>query len=136
MQKTLSDSYTFERTSGHTNEVSMSVTAGYNWGVIVAGGHIDATAGFSHTWSTSESWSRSNTKEFSEGNSRKTSYTANCGAGCNCKLLVSVTVGQAEIPYTMTSKSKGADGAVCTEKGVMKAVRTWNAQAISEDTGC
>jgi hypothetical protein len=134
-QETLSDSYTYARTSGHTNMHSLTVDVGYKWGPDANSGfHFDIINEFSNTWSTSESWSRSNSKSYSTGNAKQISYTANCAAGCNCNLHIRVTNGLAEIPYTIVSKSKDVGGGFCQENGVMMATRSWNAHAVSVDT--
>jgi len=75
-QESHSDSYTFSRTSGWSNTGSIAVTAGYNWGVKVAGGSFSVTAGFSHTYQTSQTWQRTQTKTYAEMNGNKVAFTA------------------------------------------------------------
>jgi hypothetical protein len=72
-QTRLADAYTFSRTSGWSTTGSLSVTLGYNWGAslagISAGGSVSVTAGFSATFETSETWTRSQTKTYVETHS-------------------------------------------------------------------
>ena len=42
---------------------SLEVSAGVNWGIGIADVSASITAGFETTWSTSETWSRSNREE-------------------------------------------------------------------------
>lgn len=129
-----SDSMSFERSSGSSIEVSSMVTYGYDWGVILPGPHLEATYGFTTEWNTQSAWSRSNSREYTEGNSRKLSFTSTCPVGHHCTLEVSVDISVAEIPYRMEARSYGTND-ICIEEGTMKSVKTWNAFATPTDIG-
>ena len=135
--ETLVNSYEFSRTSGHETTASLEVTAGGSWGVEgVSSGKLEMTAGFSSTWSTSSTWTRSNSKEATDESGQKISYTSNCPAKCFCQLDIQVDMATASIPYTLTSRTKGSTNVddYCVEKGILKGMKTWNARGISNDT--
>jgi len=133
--ETLVNSYSFERTSGHETTASLDVTGGVSWGVGTTGS-LEVTAGFSTTWSTSSTWTRSNSKEATDASGQAISFTSNCPAGCFCQLEVQVDMATASIPYTLISRTKGStnEADYCMEKGILKGMKTWNANAASNDT--
>jgi len=120
VSNSLSESYSYSQTSGWTNEVSMSVTAGVEFGVpLVSKGSLEVSVGASHSWSFEETWTRSNSREYSEATGRQMTFTGYCRAGCNCTMNVLVQTVKAVIPYTMTSQS--VDGKYqCEENGELK----------------
>merc|ERR1711870_35582 len=102
----LTESYEFSQTSGWENEVSMSVTAGVTLGVPAINEYsLEVTVGASQSWSFEQGWTRGNSKEYSEENGRRMSFTANCKAGCKCTLDLVVKTAKGVIPYTMWSQS-------------------------------
>merc|ERR1712187_773416 len=129
----LAESYEFSQTSGHTNEVSMSVTAGVTASVPGINEYsLEVSVGASHSWSFEESWTRSNSKEYSEENGRRMSWEANCKAGCFCRTEVVVKTAKGVIPYLMTSQS--VDGLhQCLEQGELTIENTFDGTATSHD---
>merc|ERR1712217_15974 len=65
----------------------------------------EVTVGASTSWSFEQGWTRGSSKEYSEENGRRMSFTANCKAGCKCTLDVVVKTAKGVIPYTMWSQS-------------------------------
>jgi len=130
---TLSESYEFSQTSGWENEVSMSVTAGATLGVpAISEYSLEVTVAASHSWNFEESWTRSNSKEYSEENGRTMSWTANCRAGCFCTLDVVVKTAKGVIPYVMWSQSVDKKFQ-CIEQGELTVDYTFNGRATASD---
>jgi len=129
----LAESYEFSQTSGHTNEVSMSVTAGVTASVPGINEYsLEVSVGASHSWSFEESWTRSNSKEYSEENGRTMSWEANCKAGCFCRTEVVVKTAKGVIPYLMRSQS--VDGVhQCIERGELTIENSFDGTATSYD---
>merc|ERR1711970_1342853 len=66
------DSYSFEYSEGDQTTASLEVMLGMDWGMeagiplVIAGStnrKLEITGGFSKTWDTSRTWTRSNSKE-------------------------------------------------------------------------
>jgi len=135
LSETFVNSYSFERTEGHETMSSLPVEGGMSWGVGTKG-NLELTKGFSETWKTSKTWTRSNSKNATDDNGQEISFTSNCPPGCLCKLNIQLDMARASIPYTLTSRTKGTTDTAdyCVEKGIMKGVKTWNVRAISDDS--
>jgi len=139
------DSYSFEYSKGHQTTASLEVMFGMDWGIeagiplLISGNanrKFEITGGFSKTWDTSRTWTRSNSKEATKEDKQEISFTSNCPPGCFCQLDVQVDMARASIPYTLTSRTKGStnEADYCVEYGIMKGVKTWNARGRSNDT--
>merc|ERR1712168_530531 len=131
--ESLVNSYSFERTEGYQNTASLEVMAGMEWGIGVVG-KLEVTTRFSSTWETSSTWTRSNSKEVKTDSGQAFSFTTKCKPKCFCQVDVQVDMAKASIPYTLTTRTKGStdEAKYCVEKGIMKAVGTWNAKAVSK----
>jgi len=129
----LTESYSYAQTSGWTNEVSMSVTAGVKVGVPAINEYsLEVSVGASHSWSSEETWTRSSSKEYSETNGRQLAYTAFCKAGCYCKMDVVVKTVKGVIPYTMYSQSVDKKHK-CVEKGELTVDYAFDGRASVND---
>jgi len=129
----LTESYAFSQTSGWTNEVSMSVTAGVKIGVPEINEYsLEVSVGASHSWSSEETWTRSSSKKYSVANGRKLAYTAFCKAGCYCKMDVVVKTVKGVIPYTMYSQSVDKKHK-CVEKGELTVDYAFDGRASVND---
>ena len=124
---------THSQTSGWTNEVSVSITAGATFGIPEINEYsLEVTVGASHSWNFEETWTRSNSKEYSEENGREMSFTANCKAGCECRLDVVVKTAKGVIPYIMWSQSVDKKHQ-CVEQGELKVDYTFDGKATATD---
>jgi len=129
----LTESYTFSRTSGWTAGVSMSITAGATFGLPgINEASLELTAGASASWNFGKTWTRSNSTEYSEKNGRKMSYKANCKAGCVCTLDVVVKTAKGVIPYKMWSQSVDKKHQ-CVEEGELKVDYSFDGTATVND---
>jgi len=129
----LTESYEFSQTSGWENEVSMSVTAGVTLGVPAINEYsLEVTVGASSSWSFEQGWTRGNSKEYSEENGRRMSFTANCKAGCKCTLDVVVKTAKGVIPYTMWSQSVDKKHQ-CIEQGDLTVDYSFDGHATVND---
>merc|ERR1719334_2795516 len=131
--KSLTESYEFSQSSGYTNEISMSVSAGATIGIpLIEETTLEVTTSTSSSWSFEETWTRSNSKTYTEENGRTMSFTANCNKGCECALDVIVKTAKGVIPYTM--KSQSVDGQYqCVEEGMITVDYSFNGKATEND---
>eukprot|EP00091_Calanus_sinicus_P006429 TRINITY_DN1706_c0_g1_i9.p1 TRINITY_DN1706_c0_g1~~TRINITY_DN1706_c0_g1_i9.p1 ORF type:complete len:383 (-),score=99.20 TRINITY_DN1706_c0_g1_i9:38-1138(-) len=131
--QSLTESYSYSQSSGYENEISMSVTAGYKVGFpMIDEFSLEVTVGASSTWNFEETWTRSNSKTYSEENGRTMTFTSNCKAGCLCEMDVIVTTASGVVPYTMRSQS--VDGKyTCEEKGELKVDYSFDGRAVEND---
>merc|ERR1711908_231068 len=97
--ESLTESYTFSKTSGFTNKAEMAVT-------------VSASS----EWNFQETWTRSNSRAYTETNGKQLRFAGNCKKGCLCTMDVIVKTAKGVIPYTMFSRSKD-NRHQCMEQG-------------------
>jgi len=134
--ESLTESYTFSKTSGFTNQVSLSIKAGLKISVpAIAEESYEVTASASHTWNFKNTWTRSNSKKYTESSGRQLSYTGNCKKGCVCNMDVVVKTATGVIPYTLFTQSKNEKGKrhQCIEHGELTVDYAFNGQAKITD---
>jgi len=135
-QKTLGSSYTYSKTSGHEMTASLEVSAGYTWGLGKNEGSIEITAGFSSTWSTEETWERTQSMEMSEDNGFQVEFQDTCPGNSHCVLQVTANKGTARIPYQIIAYTKANPSEECVEYGTLSVQNSWNivSRVITSDT--
>merc|ERR1712187_722749 len=134
--ESLTESYKYSKTSGFTNQASMTVKAGAKIGVpAVTEWSYEMSASFSQTFSFRETWTRGNSKKYSESTGKKMTFNANCKAGCKCKMNVVVKTAKGVIPYTIFSQSPKEKGErhKCIEYGELTVDYSFNAKATIID---
>jgi len=130
-QETLAESYSYEKTEGDQKTASVELSNIANWGPEAGKmGQTEITGGFSNTWSTSETWKRSNEKSITEENGYQISFEDTCPGNHYCVSQVMMTTGEADIPYTITSFTKKNPSDECIEFGIMKVKNSWNAKSV------
>jgi len=129
----LTESYSYSQSNGHSTTTSLDVTAGYSFGVPdIDQTTLEVTVGVSSTWDFSETWERSSSRTYSEENGRQMTFTEHCGPGCKCKLDVVVQTASGVIPYVM--KSQSVDGIyVCEEEGELTVDYSFDGKGIASD---
>jgi hypothetical protein len=129
-QETLGQSYSYQRTSGQEMTASLEVSASYSWGLGDNGASLAVTAGFSSTWSTEETWARSNEHTFSETNGFKVTYTNTCPAHTYCVQQVTARKGRASVPYKLVAYTEeGSTRNECTEHGNLIVENAWDVES-------
>jgi len=130
-QETLGESYSYQMTSGQEMTASLEVSASYSWGLGDNAASFAVTAGFSSTWSTEETWARSNDLSFSEENGFAITYTNTCPAHTYCVQQVTARKGRASIPYKLVAYTEeGSTQNECTEYGNLIVENSWDVESI------
>jgi len=104
------------------------VSAGVNWGIGIGDISASITAGFETTWSTSETWSRSNREEITEESGKELSWTNTCPAHKFCESTITMSHGEIEIPYEIKAYTKGEIDDTCSETGFVTVSNFWSAK--------
>ena len=114
----------------------MTVKAGAKIGVpAITEWSYEMSASFSHTFNFRETWTRGNSKKYSESTGKKMTFNANCKAGFKCKMDVVVKTAKGVIPYTIFSQSPKEKGTrhKCIEYGELTVDYSFNAKATIID---
>jgi len=133
-QESLAQSYSFQRTKGHEFGYSLESSGGLNAEVPGLGGvETKITHGVFSTWSSTNTWTRSNTKTITEENGFQISFKDICPGNSYCTSEIKVEFGEAKIPYTMIASSK-ENSVKCVEEGILYVKNSWNAHSIVKTT--
>jgi len=131
--ESLTESYTFSKTSGFTNKAEMSVTAGAKVGIPQINEYsLAVTVSASSSWNFQETWTRSNSRTYTETNGKQLRFTGNCKKGCLCTMDVIVRTAKGVIPYTMFSRSKD-NRHQCMEQGELTVNYAFDGKATVTD---
>merc|ERR1711876_12758 len=131
--ESLTESYTFSKTSGFTNKAEMSVTAGAKVGIPQINEYsLAVTVSASSSWNFQETWTRSNSRTYTETNGKQLRFTGNCKKGCLCTMDVIVRTAKGVIPYTMFSRSKD-NRHQCMEQGELTVNYAFDGKATISD---
>ena len=136
-----SETYSFARTSGHETalKLEMSTAVSTKVGLPSWLGGLDltitatVTSGVTTTWSESQTWTRTESKEYSETNGNKFQFITNCKPGYICKANILVKSAIASIPYALTTRTDGTNER-CVEYGTLTMAKTFNGQMMVNDT--
>ena len=122
----MSGTKTYSRTSGHTFAVGMSIekTIGVGIKVFSASGKLTFLANYEYSSSTT--FSRSETTTFQEGKQGQSNWETVCKAGFICKSRVKLEKVTATAPYKITAGS-------CTEEGTIKVENAFTGNIVKED---
>jgi len=136
--ESLTESYEFSQTSGFSSESSLSIAEGVTFGVPeIDEISLEVTASFSNTFSFGKTWTRGQSKEYSETNGKQMTFSTKCGAGCLCTLDVNAKKVTGLVPYTIRTKTVDPTGQPlppqlqhkCEEKGNLTIVYAFNGEA-------
>ena len=131
--ESLTESYTFSKTSGFTNKVEMGITAGVKIGIpTIEEYSLAVTVSTSSSWNFKQTWTRSNSKTYTEQNGKQLSFKGNCKKGCLCSMDVIVKTAKGVIPYTLFSQSKD-NRHQCMEEGELTVNYAFDGKAIVND---
>ena len=136
-----SESYSFGRTSGHETAVKLELSTAVatqvglpSW---LGGASLDitvtVTSGVTTTWSESQTWTRTESTEYSETNGNKFQFITNCKPGYTCKATILVKSAIASIPYKLTTGTEGTTER-CVEEGTLSMAKTFSGQMMVNDT--
>jgi len=129
----LTESYEYFQTSGWENEAHMDIAAGTHFTFpAIDEFSLEVTAGTNSIWDFHQSWARTDSREYSEGDGHQTVFTTHCPPQCACTLDVLVTTTEGVIPYVL--KSQSGDGAdVCEERGDLAVNYSYDARVVVTD---